>query len=361
MTFVWIALLGCSETPVEVVPISGPGAPRDAPQAAAPAPAPTDADPVTAEKSDCRGALACATACDADDALACNQLALIEHDGRGGAPRAPAKAAAHYRKACDLGAGVGCYNLSHMVRAGDGVAADDAEADALLERTHRLYEKSCAAGGLTWCTNLAGLVQRGEGRDPDQGHARNLYRDTCERGDPIACLELAYMLREGTAGPADPDAAFALLDGACKGGSGPACNNLGLWTEERGDDPKPLFEQACQLEVAMACRNLAVRLPEEERLPLLEKACDAAIQLDPMACAIASQMYLQSTPPQPKKAGDYLVRACSVGLAEACMPAVQLAAQGMYDLPQTEGRRLIERGCRLGDAAACDVLKAPVP
>lgn len=325
-----------------------------------PGPAPTDATPViTAERSVCEGALACRAACDAGDVLGCNELALLVHDGRSGTPRDPAEAARLYRKACDGGAGIGCYNLSHMLRAGDGAPEDAAEADRLIARTHTLYERSCAAGGLAWCTNLAGLVQRGEGRDPDQGKARNLYADTCDRGDALACLELAYMLREGQGGKPDAAAAFDLLKRTCEGGSGPACNNLGLMVEEAGEDPKPLFQKACDTGVPMACRNLALRGPENERLPLLRKACDAPLELDGLACAIAAQLLVQSDPPDTRTAGTYLVRACSVGLAEACVPAVQLAAEGHILLAPGDAAGLIERGCRLGDPVACQVLDAP--
>jgi len=334
----WFLLLCCSSPSPSV-----PGAP------AAPA-----ASVITAEKPDCSDYRTCRTACSSGDALACNLVGLFAHDGRAGAQPDRSEAARNYRQACDLGAGIGCYNLSHMLRSGDGMAADIPGADALLSRTHELYKKSCAAGGLTWCTNLAGLVQRGEGRDPDQDQAYNLYADTCERGEPLACLELAYMMREGVTGTPDPAGALALLEKTCAGGSGPACNNLGLMVETDGGDPLPHFRKGCTMDVPMACRNLALRLPESERLPLLRRACDAPIDLDPMACAIAAQTLAET---DPRTAGEYLVRACSVGLAEACMPAVQVAAEGHMVLPPGEAMALIERGCKLGDAAACGVLQ----
>jgi TPR repeat protein len=317
---------------------------------------------VTAESPDCSALPACEAACAEGDALACNLVGLTLHDGRSGASPDRSGAARSYRQACNLGAGIGCYNLSHMVRSGDGVPADEAEADRLLERTHRLYEAACTAGGLTWCTNLAGLVQRGEGREPDQTHARNLYTDTCERGDPMACLELAHMMAEGLGGGESREGAMELLSGTCEAGSGPACNNLGLMVRDGGGDPTPRFRQACELGVPMGCRNLALQLPEDERLPLLSTACDAVRDLDPLACAMAAQMLLAtaSDGPTVQRAGSYLVRACSVGLAEACVPAVQLVAeQRGFTLPPREARALVQRGCALGDATACAILEAP--
>ena len=322
-----------------------------------------DVTPVTAAAPTCSGLAACESACDTGDALACNLAGLLLHDGRSGATPNRGEAARHYRIACNLGAGIGCYNLSHVLRSGDGLPADETQADQLLERTHRLYEGACAAGGLSWCTNLAGLVQRGEGRDPDQTHARNLYTDTCERGEPLACLELAHMLSQGLGGPEDVGMAMELLSRTCESGSGPACNNLGLMVREAGGDPTERFRQACDLSMPMGCRNLALQLPEPERLPLLSLACDAALDLDPLACAMAAQLLLDAPTvdaPTVQRAGTYLARACSVGLGEACVLAVQLIAeQRGFALPPREARALIERGCGLGDATACAILEAP--
>ncbi len=358
-------LFACSEAPDGRDPAGGGPTPAvepaEAPVTAGSTELPvSDAPAITADTPSCTGLPACETACADGDALACNLVGLMLHDGRSGATPDRAGAARSYRTACNLGAGIGCYNLSHMLRAGDGMPADEAEADRLLERTHRLYETSCAEGGLSWCTNLAGLVQRGEGRDPDQTQARNLYVDTCERGDPMACIELAHMLAEGTGGPEDVDGATQLLSGTCEAGSGPACNNLGLMLRDAGADPTARFRQACELGVPMGCRNLALQLPEDERLPLLSTACDAELDLDPLACAMAAQLLLGSEgvdTPTVQRAGTYLSRACSVGLAEACVPAVQLAAEKQgFVLPPREAKALIERGCGLGDATACAIL-----
>lgn len=322
-------------------------------------PAPTVPAVVVGEPS-CDTPAACRSACDADDALACNRLALFAHDGRAGQAWDRALAARSYRKACDLGAGIGCYNLSEQLRSGDGVPEDPAEADRLLERTHRLYEQSCTAGGLTWCTNLAGLVQRGDGRPPDQERARTLYADTCDRGDDLACLELAAMMIDGHGGPHDPEGGDALLRKRCAGGSGPACNNLALRMEDAGADATDLFRKACAAGVATSCRNLALRLPEgsPERQALLEQSCEAPVSFDPIGCAVASQALLGT---DPAKAGSYLVRACSVGLGAACLPAVELAADGRFALDPVEARGLVERGCRLGDPDACAALEPGPP
>jgi TPR repeat protein len=312
---------------------------------------------ITASSPVCTDPSTCQADCDAGDALACNHAALFAHDGRAGVAQDRVEAARRYRRACELGAGIGCYNLQGQIRHADGVPEDLAEADALLARAHLLYERSCAAGGLTWCTNLAGLIQRGEGKPPDQGKARTLYADTCDRGDDLACVELASMMIDGHGGPHDVEGADALLRKTCEAGSGPACHNLALRTEDAGADGGPLYQKACAAGVMLACRAVALRLPEgAESLGLLRKACDAPVGMDAISCAVAAQRLV---PTDPATSGSYLSRACSAGLKEGCLAAVELAADGRFPLSPIEGRALLERGCRLGDPAACAVLEAP--
>ncbi len=120
-------------------------------------PAEPSGPPVLTEvQASCEHADACVLACSADEALACNQLGLWLHDGLQGAVQDLEAAAASYRKACDLGAGIGCFNLAQMLELGDGVDEDPHEAELLLQQARKLYQQSCDAGALTWCTNLAG-------------------------------------------------------------------------------------------------------------------------------------------------------------------------------------------------------------
>lgn len=313
---------------------------------------------VTAAAATCTTGQACAEACTADEALACNLLGLWTHDGLLGTVRSPEGAATLYRKACRLGAGIGCYNISHMRRTGEAGPEDEADAAALMEEARRLYRASCDAGGLTWCTNLAGLMQRGELGSKDPRGARRLLQTTCDRAHEaegqgtIACVELALYYLSGTGGRKDPDRAEALLLDACDAGSAEGCNTLGERVRERGGDASAVFRRACDSGVAVACRNLARLVPERDAaLALLEKACDAPNDLDGVSCVMAAELLLEK-PGSEGLAVDRLVRACSVGLASACASAARLGVQHAL-LDQTKAGDLRARGCSLGDQSQC--------
>jgi TPR repeat protein len=314
---------------------------------------------VVADRSSCDTPAACEAACDSGDALACNQLGLWLQDGVNGASLDPVAAAARYEQACELRAGIGCYNLSSQKAGGQGIPADATGAEELLLETRAHYQASCDAGGLVWCANLAGLLQRGEGAPPSPEAARGLYDQTCQRGHDLACLELANMLLDGEGGARDPARAEALLRVSCDRGSEPACNNLALHVEDGGGDPLPIFRQACARGVPIACRNVAVRLEDRvEAMALLRTACDAPTDLDGVSCAMAADLELRRATPDGDQAIADLSRACSVGLAEACVEAVRLASGGVGSLTPEDGIALMERACSLGHQLACTLRDA---
>ncbi len=317
---------------------------------------------VVDEDPGCTDPAGCQNSCDAGNALACNQLGLWLHDGVNGATRDPKAAAAAYRRSCDLRAGIGCYNLSGMLLGGHGIDADPETAEGLLLDTRAHYQDSCDAGGLAWCANLAGLMQRGDGSPISPDAARGLYSRTCDKGHPFACLELANMMADGEGGDRDPEGAVALLRRTCDAGSEESCNNLAIQIEGQGGDPLPIFRQACDRGVAVACRNVAMRLDDPaEALALLRSACEAPVDSDGAACAVAGRM-LADTEGQGNAALGYFERACSVGYAESCMDAVQLGVQGQATaLTPERGRELVTRACTLGLDEACQLLGAAVP
>lgn len=320
-------------------------------------PAPAVVPPVVVDTAPgCDTPQSCAAVCEGGGAVACNRLGLWLQDGTNGAAKDPVTAAARYERACDLGAGIGCYNLASQKSGGQGIAADPAGAAALMARTHAAYRASCDAGALVWCTNLAGLQQRGEGVPQDLAAARALYTSSCERGDAMACVELARMLQRGEAGPGDPAAAEALLRKTCETGSAEACNNLAADIEARGGDPRSLFADACDRGIAIACRNLALRTSDSAAaLPLLVRACDDPEELDGLSCAMAGDLLL-ATSGTPASALPFFERACSVGVAPACLEVVRLASIGVAPMTPAQALPLVERGCSLGDDDACAVL-----
>jgi TPR repeat protein len=317
---------------------------------------PAEPPVVVAERASCDTPAACEAACDDGDALACNQLGLWLHDGLNGAEVDLEEAAARYARACELRAGIGCYNLAGQKAGGQGIPRDPEGARELVLEARAHYQASCDAGALAWCSNLAGLLQRGEGAPPSPEAALALYDETCEKGHDLSCLEVANMLLDGEGGARDPERAEALLRRSCERGFEPACNNLALQVEERGGDPLPIFRKACERGVPIACRNVASRLDDpEEALALLRVACDAPSDLDGVACAMSADLLLRREPQDVPQALSDLRRACSVGLTEACVEAVRVGAISGLLAPE-EGRDLMERACGLGHQLACSVL-----
>ncbi|HHO50206.1 MAG TPA: sel1 repeat family protein [Deltaproteobacteria bacterium] len=320
---------------------------------------PGQAPPVlTALQTECDAPQACAGACDAGEALACNQLGLWLHDGLMGATEDRQEAAVRYRRACDLGAGIGCYNLAGMVSSGDGgLEIDPLEARLLMTQTRQLYQASCDAGALTWCVNLAGLMIRDDLGSPDPRAAVSILQPTCDGGYGPACVELARLLLGSRAGRPDPERAEALLTAACDDDVEGACNDLALQLERRGEDAVPVLERACDRGVPIACRNLAKRVPGRDRaLALLSKACDAPKNLDGLACSMAAEILLEQ-PGNEELAIHRLARSCSVGIVSTCMKAVTLAAVTDSSFDKATARDLVARGCALGDASACELLE----
>lgn len=74
--------------------------------------------------------------CDAGEASACRQLAILYYDGFG-LPRSAPAAAVWFKKACDGDDAVACRALGGLLRAGDGVPRDEPRARAL-------FDKACA-------------------------------------------------------------------------------------------------------------------------------------------------------------------------------------------------------------------------
>ena len=328
-----------------------------------PTPPPSGPDPVVADKAECTDPASCTTACrDASDALACNQLGLWLHDGLVGLGEDRARAAESYRRACELGAGIGCYNLSTMIRTGDGgLEVDPIEANVLLSQARAAYRASCDAGGLGWCLNLAGLLRRGELGSPDPRAALALVEQACNEGGGLACVELADLLISGDAGKPDPERAETLLTEGCDAGTEGACYRLGISIRARGGDAKPHFQKACDRGMPVACRSLAQLIPERDRaLQLLEGACDAPNDLDGMSCAMAADLLLEE-PGNEAKVFDRLSRACSVGVAPACVKAVVVAATVNLELADNQARSLVERGCALGHDEACQLASTLEP
>jgi hypothetical protein len=68
----------------------------------------------------------------------CNMLGLRRQHGARGIPPDPKGAEAAFKKACDLGAAIGCTNVASMYSKGGGVPKDEALAKQYWDRSSEL-------------------------------------------------------------------------------------------------------------------------------------------------------------------------------------------------------------------------------
>ena len=81
--------------------------------------------------------------CYRGDDRACNEAGLMIGDGKGAAVDLE-ESANYYKKACELGSGVGCRNYARRLLQGKGVSEDISEATYYYQEACDLgYEKAC--------------------------------------------------------------------------------------------------------------------------------------------------------------------------------------------------------------------------
>ncbi|GEM_PF-4189664 len=156
--------------------------------------------------------------CDQGNAEACNAVGMAYDEGTHQFPLDNYKALTYYKKSCDLGLGVGCFNLGVMYANGEGTSRDRHQA-------LRFLEKGCSKGFSDACSSASNI------RDQLKNAFRGIRKNDCYRikeyGPQRVCLE-------GTGG----DACYGLKDyglqRVCREGSGgDACYGLKDYGEQR--------------------------------------------------------------------------------------------------------------------------------
>jgi len=156
--------------------------------------------------------------CDKGDAEACNAVGMAYDEGTHQFPLDNYKALTYYRKSCDLGLGVGCFNLGIMYANGEGTSRDRHQA-------LRFLEKGCNKGFSNACSSASNI--RNQLKNAFRGIRKNDCYRIKEYGPQRVCLE-------GTGG----DACYGLKDyglqRVCREGSGgDACYGLKDYGEQR--------------------------------------------------------------------------------------------------------------------------------
>jgi len=322
---------------------------------------------VTRSLAECTLATTCATDCEVGDPLACSQLGLWKQYGLAGVEEDASEAARLQERACELGAGAGCFNLAVQRTYGIGVPRDTALAEALLVRAAALHEASCEAGAKAWCVNHASMLLRGQGVKEDKHRAIAILRKECSEGYGEACVALATALRKSDIG-----AAQKLLQKSCGNGEMVSCGYLGeTYLDIEPADPfaaNVWFRSGCEARQPQACRNLGYQLIAGEGtaqdaprgLELLESACTSPKSPDGGACHLAGVTLLTGAPgvmPDLARAAEFMSQACMMGQGIACMQAAQLIASGKAPQGKHSAAQLTEMACYMGIADACRIMK----
>jgi uncharacterized protein len=228
-----------------------------------------------------------ALGCEKNDVHACMTLARWLRAGEAGKIDS-ARAATLFRAACDnkepTVALQACPELARMLRYGDGVPRDVAEANALdakandalkqldknledmrrnpamgvdkmisdcrskgdpdrcfgalyfiikddIEEAITIQRKVCDAKPdiCDWRGVADALAERGQA-----ARGLTLMRDQCASGNPRSCVGLGVWMQEGKHVPKNLDEAQKLLERGCEAGDQPSCMILAMVFEERG-------------------------------------------------------------------------------------------------------------------------------
>lgn len=145
----------------------------------------------------------------ADGNLAdCVALGDLYLDGHDGLSKDGSRAVALYQKACDAGEALGCNNLGKIYAQGRGVAQDESRAVAL-------YEGACDAGAAPGCNNLREMYEQGRGvaKDEsretppdDQPTPAEAQAQARERRAAARAAKVMIRYRERMGLPPDPEA-----------------------------------------------------------------------------------------------------------------------------------------------------------
>lgn len=157
-----------------------------------------------------RAAETYAKSCGDGDGGAC------EIAGGGVARDAPARAAALWRRGCELADMNSCSGLCVLYLRGAGVGRD-------YVRARELCTRACDGGSMNGCANLSTIYGGGLGVTIDLPRALALARKACDAREPAGCSRLALHYDRGQGVPQDRSRAKELFQKACDLGHAASC------------------------------------------------------------------------------------------------------------------------------------------
>ncbi len=257
-------------------------------------------------------------ACDAGSPDGCNSIGYFYFTAKGVRWDATEGVKA-WQKACELGSGYGCSNMGYMYRYGVVVPKDGKKA-------FEAYTKSCTPTEQIGCQGAAHFYETGDGGTTvDAKKAADAYRSACESTIdpvPLACSELAAMLER------------------THGGTAPEISRLRQKAIDIAKDKAPTNPYSAWMLGTYYRDGVATVADPAKARTWFAKACE---EYDPLGCLDAGKAFLATGSPADAALarGQYLERACSVGLTEGC----DLKAGGTGGKGTTPGAGVKAKGC----------------
>ncbi|WP_146618034.1 tetratricopeptide repeat protein [Lujinxingia litoralis] len=183
----------------------------------------------------------------------------------------------------------------------------------------------------------------------------------CRQGDARACHELATSIAFDTTRQEGLPQSLVLLHRACELELAVACRDLGIVYEEGvGVDLSPelardFYQRACDLGEQEACLDavgVGTTAGFATYAPRWQAQCDEG---DPLACLDLAVALLQTAEVRdPQRAHALLERACQLNAPEGCLRLAALQAELGH--PQEEVNAQIAAACDQGYGPACTTL-----
>jgi TPR repeat protein len=304
----------------------------------------------------------CADLCDKGSAVSCGRLGLQLLRGEN-IKQNPDLGAKATLQGCKLNDGPSCEYLGDFLASTMGGKPNMASAA-------QAWVRGCELGRERACTMAGDTYYTANGVKQDYGLAAKLLDRGCMGGDHNACSELGIMFLGNAGVGTDVSRSGRLFKSACDGGSSAGCTNLGYLVEfGKATTKNPqlaaqLYAKGCKLDDA-SCASLAqathagIGVPKsiENAEKLFRIACRAH---DVSSCAVLRVFADPSTvvnPVDAKRNFEVWKGTCSSGIERDC---TGIGVIGMATGSISEGRNFVQKGCSMGDAWACELLKLQV-
>lgn len=241
----------------------------------------------------------------------------------------------HLETACRHNAPAACTGLGNFYMDGRGVAKDN-------DRGMALYAKDCQSGVGVGCFNQANVFASGTVGEIDSVRAKELYEvaaihyeKQCQDGDLIWCVNLG-VIYQGEYLSRDSARALSYYQKACAGGEHGGCVNSAL---------RKLLSNKGRPTVTAEDREAAI--------VQLEAACDAN---EGFGCWVLAR-HLWSENHDLKRVHELLDRGCNLATAQACdlLGALHGVGEGT-PVSTALSNSHFERACVLGWAESCHTL-----